>query len=260
MFEHSCPKCGRLLPDDDINRKTNIAFCRNCNVTLELKELKRSPVMMPDANLSQPPPGTWVRDTGMEKVIGATCRSVPKAIVVGLVGIFWNVPVLAFVAVNIIATVNKMGIRLPDTIPAQLREAGTKMPLGIVCFLWLFLTPFVAIGVAMFDAFLSYLYGRVEVFLADGLGNIMTPFCGFQKRRPFKPAEVKRVWIDRTRHRTKRGTRYSYDILMEMTEGKPIKFGSYLRDDRRNFVAAALNAELAKHVGPSDSKESFRLV
>ncbi len=246
MLVQYCRKCGGAIPDADVNDATRVAFCRFCNLTFDLSKLKRDEVEEPYADLTHPPPGTWYRDDGMTKVIGATCRSTSGAIVTGLVALVWNVPILILLGIISLATLGSLGIRLPDSWPRQLREAGSKMQPWMSCCTWLFMTPFVLIWFAMFDAFMAYLIGKEEVTIDSGTANLSRPLCGIQRRKPFNPEEIKRVWIKATRYRTKTGTRTRHHILLERDGAKPLKLGTYLKDDQRNFVAAALHAELVK--------------
>ena len=246
MLIQYCRKCGGAIPDGDVNEATDVAFCRTCNLTFDLTELKRDEVEEPFADLTEPPPGAWYRDDGMTKVIGATCRSTSGAIVTGLVAVVWNVPILVLIGIIFLASLGSLGVKLPDSWPKQLREAGSQMQPWMSCCTWLFMTPFVLFGFVFFDTFMAYLMGKEEVTIGGGLANLSRPLCGFPRRKPFNPEEIKRVWIKETRYRTKSGTRTRHHIQLERDGAKPIKLGSHLTDDRRNFVAAALHAELVK--------------
>lgn len=246
MLVQYCRKCGGMIPDGDVNDAKRVAYCRVCNLTFDLNDLKRDEVDEPYADLTKPPPGTWYRDDGMTKIIGATCRSTSGAVVTGLVCLVWNVPILVLIGIIFLATLGSLGVHLPDSWPKPFREAGSKMQPWMSCCTWLFMTPFVLFGFMFFDAFMAYLMGKEEVTIGGGMANLSRPLCGFPRRTSFNPEEIKRVWIKTTRYRTKRGMRTRHHIQLERDGAKPIKLGTYLKDDQRNFVAAALHAELIK--------------
>lgn len=118
---------------------------------------------------------------------------------------------------------------------------------GITIFLWLFLTPFIAVGLAMIAAFLSCLAGRTEISIRDWQGEIFSGIGPFGRRRKFKTEHVKNVRIEDKQWRDSDGDRRSStNILIELTEAKPLKFGSSLTHERRQFLAGALRKAILK--------------
>jgi hypothetical protein len=118
---------------------------------------------------------------------------------------------------------------------------GGPMGVGMTIFLWLFLTPFILVGLAMIAGFLSCLAGRTEVRVRDWQGEIFTGIGSFGFTKRFKTDAIKNVRIEDRQWRDSDGDRrQSTHILIDLLEGKPIKFGSALSDERRQFVAAAL--------------------
>jgi hypothetical protein len=120
------------------------------------------------------------------------------------------------------------------------------MGVGMTLFLWVFLTPFIAIGLAMFAAFLSCLAGKTELqiqgnqcVLFSGIGSL-----GWRKR--FSTSDVKDVRIEDKRWRDSDGdSRRNTQIIIESIQ-KPIKFGSMLTNERRQFVAGCAKKELVR--------------
>ncbi len=112
-------------------------------------------------------------------------------------------------------------------------------------FLWLFLTPFIAVGLFLLGTFFSSIAGRTEIKLNHKEGLVFTGVGPLGLRRRFDPETVKNVsiqdrsWNDSDGHRQKK-----VQIVLETRAGKEIKFGSMLTGPRRNFVAAALRQAL----------------
>ena len=133
---------------------------------------------------------------------------------------------------------------------------------GMTVFLWLFLTPFIVMGLAMLGGFVSALSGRTEMRIQDGQGVLYTGIGALGWRRRFNAQSVNEVRIDDRRWRDSDGdTRRTKQIVIEMVNGKAIRFGSMLRDDRMKFVAAAARKALQPwicHSVSSSQEEKFR--
>jgi hypothetical protein len=240
----TCPKCSQDIPTEDVNVGKDIAYCRGCNESFELSALTHGAELEAGADFSHPPAGAWRRSEGMETVIGATHRS-PGLAAAGLaVALFWNGIVSVFVSANTAATLRHLGLQLPAWFPGP-KMNGPLMPLGMTIFLWLFLTPFMAVGLVLIGTFLSYLAGHTDVRIANGQAVVFTGVGALGFRRRFDPRDVKDVRIEEGQWRDRNGyPRQTLRILVETREGKEIKFGTSLSAERRKFVAAALRREL----------------
>ncbi|MGZ8900760.1 MAG: hypothetical protein ACXW3Z_11745 [Limisphaerales bacterium] len=235
-----------MIPSDDINVGADVAFCRSCNVSHPLSGVARGTGIDPQVDLTRPPKGTWHRASGLGTVIGASHRSVGGAIGALAFAAFWNGIVSIFVAVALASTLALLGVPRPGWFPAPVMNGGA-MGVGITIFLWLFLTPFIAVGLAMIAAFFSCLAGRTEIQVKDWQGEVFSGVGPIGWRRKFKTEMVKDVRIDDKQWRDSDGDhRRNTQVLNEMTEGKAIKFGSSLNHERRQFVAAALRQALIK--------------
>ena len=191
-----------------------------------------------------PPAGAWYHTSPMGTVIGATHRSLGTAFGLLAVSLFWNGIVSAFVFLAINATMFVLHIPRPAWFPAA-KMNGSEIGVGMTIFLWVFLTPFIIIGLAMLGAFLSALGGRTEVAVRNGDAAIYTGLGSLGWRKRFSAQSVKDVRLEDKRWRdTKGALRGSRQIVLEMLGGKPIKFGSMLREDRLKFVAAAVRQAL----------------
>jgi hypothetical protein len=236
----TCPKCKQVIPSDDINVAKDIAYCRTCNLTHKLSTLAQINDLESGIDLNTPPPGAWRRQEGVETVIGATHRALGTAVAALFFCLFWNGIVSVFVLLNIASTFRHLHISVPSSFPAP-KMNGSLMSVGMTIFLWIFLTPFILIGLGMIWAFLSSLAGRTEVRITGAQGVVFTGIGAIGWPRRFDPATITDVrledlsWNDNESYR-----RRNSSIVLETREGKQIRFGSSLSNDRRKFVAAAV--------------------
>ena len=246
MVTPTCPKCRQLIPAEDINVAADVAFCRACNGAQILSELAHGTGIDPNVDLLRPPAGAWQREQALGRVIGATHRSAGGAIGSLLFGTFWNGIVSIFVALAVASTVALFGVSLPGWMPKPIMN-GSAMGVGMTLFLWLFLSPFIVVGVVMIGAFLMCLGGKTEVRVRDWQGEIFTGIGSLGFRKKFNTQAVKNVRIEDKQWRDSDGDqRRSTQIIIDMVEGKPIKFGSGLTEARRQFVAAALRSAVVR--------------
>jgi hypothetical protein len=173
-------------------------------------------------------------------VAGASHRSVGGAIGIFLFAAFWNGIVSIFVGLALASTLSLLGLQPPAWLPAPMSK-GSPMGLGFTIFLWLFLTPFIAIGLAMIVGFFSCLAGKTEVRIRDWEWELFQGIGPLGRRRKFRTEQVKDVRIEDQQWRDSDGDRHrKTHILVELTEGKPIKFASSLTEERRQFLAASM--------------------
>lgn len=244
MLTPTCSKCGKAIPSEDVNVANDVAYCRPCNLTYKLSELTDATVVPLTVDLLHPPNGAWHRSDGMGVVIGATQRSIGSAMGLLFFALFWNGIVSVFVAVALGSTLRLLGVPIPAWYPSPMNK-GVPMGIGMTIFLWIFLTPFIAIGLAMIGAFFSSLAGKTEITLQSSEGSIFNGIGWLGFRRRFRISSVRDLRMEAQTWTSNQGNRNrKTNIVMELTEGKPIKFGSGLTDERRTFVAAALRKSL----------------
>jgi hypothetical protein len=240
----NCPRCHALIPSEDVNVAKDIAFCRPCNLSHELSGLTTGEFIDLDVDLRQPPRGAWFRQYGIETVIGASHRSLGGAIALFFFSLFWNGIVSVFVFLTALSTLKHLGVQLPSWV-SSLMSKSTPMPLAMTIFFWLFLTPFILIGLGLVIGFLSSLGGRTELRLQ---GNDVVLFSGIGPiglRKRFRVSDVKSVKLESKRWRdTDGGPHQNSQIVIEKHSGKPLRFGSGLHKDRRRFLAAAVKKTL----------------
>jgi hypothetical protein len=238
-----CSRCNRPIAGEDINVANDVAYCRSCNLSFSLSDLTHGGLDA-EVNLNNPPSGAWCQSDGSGTVVGATHRSLGTSVGALAVGLFWNGIVSMFVLLNLSSTMRLLHIPVPEWFPAP-KMNGDTMSVGMTLFLWLFLTPFIAVGLAMVGAFASALAGRTEVRLGNADGSVFTGIGALGLRRRFVPSEVKDVRIDDRQWRDNDGDRRRRTcIVLETRPGKRIRFGTMLTEERRSFVAAAVRQKL----------------
>ncbi len=162
------------------------------------------------------------------------------------ISLFWNGIVSVFVLVAISATLQQLHVPTPDWFPAP-KMNGDAMTVGMTIFLWIFLTPFIAIGSIMIGAFFSAVAGRTEVEIRQSEGTIFVGIGPLGWRRRFNCGTVKDVRVEDKSWRNSDGGRQNKtQIVIETQDGKQIEFGSMLREDRMKFVAAGVRQALLR--------------
>jgi hypothetical protein len=241
----TCPGCKAVIPSEDVNVANDIAYCRACNLSHRLSSLTLGTALDENVDVTRPPAGTWYQRDGIGLTIGGTHRSLGQAFALLFFCCFWNGIVSIFVLLALGSTLMRLGVPLPHWFPSPMSK-GSPMPLGMTIFLWLFLTPFIAIGLGLLFGFLSSLLGRTEVRIQDGEASVFSGIGAVGLRKRFSTSEVRDVRIEDKRWRDSDGdSRRNTRIVIE-TNRKPITFGSMLTDERRKFVAAAARKELLR--------------
>lgn len=239
MATPTCTKCRRVIPSDDINVAKDVAYCRQCNVSYRLSDLTFGNESDPGVNLQHPPQGAWYRTNGATIVVGATNRSLGAALGVLFVTLFWNGIVSVFVTQAIVGTLYNFQIPIPAWFP---KMGGSSTGPGETLFLWLFLTPFIMIGLIAVVLCFSTLFGRTEVKIANTRGAVFIGIIALGWYRRFDPSQVRDVRTNEVRNEGKE----TITILIETREGKQIKFGSHITNERRQFIFGALRKTLLK--------------
>lgn len=240
-----CPRCKGVIPSEDINVAKDIAYCRNCNLSQSLSALTSGAVVDEDVNLSQPPAGAWFRHDPDVMAVGATNRSLSGAFGMLIFTLFWNGIVGFFVLVAVAETMRHLGISMPSWFPPFMAKSNNS-PVGLIVFLWLFLTPFITVGLITFGVFLNCVGGRGEVRVQNGRGVLFTGIGPLGSRKQFEASDVRdvrledRSWFDSQGHPCRKA-----QIIIE-TGSQSIQFGSMFSDERRRFVAGVLKKELVR--------------
>lgn len=241
----TCPLCQKIIPPDDCNPGRDLAYCRSCREAFSLAELTLEVATGEVVDLARPPSGTWYRSGASGTVAGASHRSILKALFALIFGLFWNGIVSVFVVFALSGTLHVLHLPAPSWFPAPVMNDKTMAP-GMVTFLWLFLTPFILVGLATVGAFLSSIAGRTEIRLRDGKGSVFVGLGPLGWSRNFVPGQVKSVKVEDRSWQDSDGDRHRRAVIALTLERKTITFGSGLSDQRRRFLAAALRQSLRK--------------
>lgn len=237
----ACPQCRQALVADDINVAKDLAYCRKCNLAHELSMLVKANATGGQFDLNDPPPGiSWAQDT-RGTVIIASHRSWMRALGLLAASLFWNGIVSVFVALALSGTFHHLGVTAPEWFPAP-KMNDVTIGKGELIFLWLFLTPFIAVGTGLALAFLSTLAGRTEVRVHLNQGSVFVGIGRLGWSRRFAPSEVKRVTL--VEHAGEDSSRSQFTAQIEQENGKRIKFGSLLKEERLLFLISALQQAL----------------
>jgi membrane protein implicated in regulation of membrane protease activity len=244
MVTPTCPKCKQAILSEDVNVANDVAYCRACNLSHPLSALTRGAELDENIDPGNPPAGAWQTNDGMGCVIGANHRSIGTAIGALAFGLFWNGILSVFLCIAIAGTLRNLGLPIPHWFPAPIMN-GSPMGVGMTIFLWLFLTPFILVGLFMIGMFLSCVAGRMEVRINNPEGVVFTRIGALGYRRRFVTSAVKEVRVEDRSWRDSDGDRQRKTyIVIETREGKQLKFGSMLTEERRKFVAGALRRVL----------------
>lgn len=242
MTTPTCSKCQRVIPADDINVARDVAFCRSCSLSYALSDLTHEDEEESNVDLNRPPNGTWHRETAIGTVVGASHFKLKSAAGLLFVTLFWNGIVSIFVTLAVAATLKNLHITPPESFPVP-KMNGKEMGVGITVFLWLFLTPFITIGSILAVSLLSTLFGRTEVEVSGGIASIRV---GIGPVAWTRRLDLSQMGTLRLHENVNRNGGNTESILVETRDGKEIKFGSLLPDNRRRYLLAALKAMLRR--------------
>ena len=233
-----CPKCRAAIPPDDVNVKEGVAFCRACNTLTRLADLADQ-AEITAADPASPPQGCDFSSNGNETTITVSARSAGAAIGALFFSLFWNGIVSVFVLVAIAGSLQHIFGSVPAWFPApSMGKAGQTIPVGMLLFLWVFLMPFILIGILMLCVFFVSVAGRIEVQIRPDLASVFIGCGPLGWTRRFDPATVKSVTIGQTTWQ--QNNRSKPVVVIDC--GRQIRFGSMLPDDRRNWLGAILKS------------------
>lgn len=259
MSNLTCPNCGAAIPADAVNIGEGVALCRSCSTLTRLSALApASPAAAAEesslagVNPGAPPRGCSMSGDGAQTVLVASARSLSGAAGALFFAVFWNGIVSVFVCIALASTIKHLFGSVPSWFPAPPMNsgsgttAGAGMPLGMTIFLWVFLLPFIGIGLLVAGVTLVCLFGRVEARVRTDRAVVFTGFGPVGWRRSFDPAKVRSVKIGETTWKQNDRTKPVIEIEGEET----VRFGSMLPEGRRVWLAAALREILVPSAAP----------
>src|SRR4051794_8972391 len=90
-----------------------------------------------------------------------------------------------------------LGVDVPEWFPAPVMN-NQPIGVGMNIFLWIFLTPFIMIGLGLLIFFVACLIGSTEVRLNSSKGVVRTAIGPFRYSRRFDSRSVRDVRINET--------------------------------------------------------------
>lgn len=214
-----CPKCKQAIAGDDVNVVTDVGRCRRCDEVYVLSSLVHSTETGP-LDLDNPPRGAWYRAEFNGFVVGATTRH-PMA--------FFLVPFMCLWSGGSLGGIY-----------------GTQVVQGkFNALMSLFGIPFVLGTLFLGTVALMAVCGKVVVEVFDSEGAVFTGIGPFGWRRPFNPLEVTSVRVERYA-----SANNQQPMTIVLDGPHKLRFGSGLREARRDFIANVLRQELAKGKRP----------
>ena len=246
MPVYVCSQCQNTIPAEDINVASDVAFCRPCNHATKLSDLTSAKVPVPlmEFDPTNPLYGTWARGGPDNMELFASHRDLCGAWVALWPCVFWNSIVLASLVLMISSTLNLLGVQMPNWF---YDIDGSELGVGETLLMWLFLTPFILVGLCKFFSVLSCLFGRTTLRIGHSGGELFTgigPF-GWTRRFLFLPSDVRyedRHW------RVLNGIRSMQGVLV-FKDGKEMTFGSNCPPERLQFLVAGAKTTLRSLVG-----------
>ncbi|MDR1011900.1 MAG: hypothetical protein LBM04_12395 [Opitutaceae bacterium] len=152
-----------------------------------------------------------------------------------------------FVCLAIAGTLRHAGIPVPEWFPAPSGENsdGLAEGFGGLLFLWLFLTPFILIGMTMIAGVGVSLFGRIEITIqADtDAGRVFSGVGNIGRTRKFIPSQVVETGCTNTSWTF--NNEHQKVVFFRTRDGKMIKFGTLLPENRRSFLIYALKRVLS---------------
>ncbi len=180
-----------------------------------------------------PPKGAWYTSNHAGKFIGAAHRDLGAGLAALVFGLFWNSLLSIFTAFGLSATFHNLHISLPNWLPA-FKFGVDSMDVPMTIYYWIFLLPFILVGLFCIGWFLSSMFGRTEVRVLNAAGTIFVGLGRFGYTRRFDASGVKNVLFRRVRSTEGSDTNV---VVMMTSNGRRIKFGSMLTEERCRFMA-----------------------
>ena len=244
----TCDSCGGEIGGEDVNVKADTAYCRSCGtLSKPSRLLADAEAGVDDALADRPPPGcSTVEGFGGGRTLRCSARSLGGAIGAIALALFWNGITGVFVAFNTAATLHFLGLTVPGGFEEEL-NMGPWMAAG----LWLFLTPFILVGLTLISVALLKLFGHVSVRVGPGGGRVFTGVGPVGWPRRFDAGDVESVNVGVASWQE--NDRDVPAVVIERGGRGPLRFGTALTPERRAWLVAALRRAIAeREVGASN--------
>jgi hypothetical protein len=201
-----------------------VAYCRGCDKAYPLSELARG-VETLNVDLSTPPKGAWFRDDGMEASIGSVWRNLSTGVFFLIFSVFWNTITWGLLSAMLLGGTNVTGPGITH------RNGVTTVDTAA----YLFMIPFVLVGLGMATATIAIWFGRAEVTIRGKDAVLFRGVGSVGRRTPFDLTSVTGVSIEKSN--ISRNGRPMQHISID---GPGITFGTGFNKDQQKFIVASL--------------------
>lgn len=219
-----CPTCRASFPDDDVNVGKDVAYCKACDKAYTLSELASGREVLPP-DLASPPKGAWYRDEGSHVSMGSTWRSFAVGGFFLVFAAFWNTITWGMIAAMLMGGKNVSGPGITTTNGVTTVGAAA----------YLFMIPFVLVGLGMASAAITVLFGRVELTVRGQEVELFRGVGSIGRRTRFDLTTVTGVRIKESSIRQNGRPMHHISV-----DGPGITFGAGLNDNQKQFLAGAL--------------------
>lgn len=250
----TCPKCGAIIPTEDINVSTDVAACRSCGTMHKAGELVHDDVV--DAQhaeaaqtLAGPQPaGVVWRDDGQTLLLKTSVACRPIGFFLLVFGGFWGLFALLMMGDLIGQAIG--GPPAAAVAPEDASEFDRKrvemensMRSGMAVGDWV-------MGIVLTLISSLFLYGaavamlaRITIRVRPDQGTIVKGLFPFFSRKEFDPARVTAV-IEQADTGTRVNGRTPTKIVIKA--GEDVGFGGFMTEARRKWILAILQANLLR--------------
>jgi len=207
----------------------------------EKQKPKRAPRASNDElDFDHPPRGVAMERTPDGGVV-ITSRIFSGATVFFTVfALFWNGITSVFVCSIVGMTLAKFGI---DTPFGGITMEGSGEPASLV-FLWLFITPFILVGIGTALFALRGIFGKCVITVCHDAASVRTGVGFLARTQHFSPQSIKRVGWHSPYSQNNTPV---YHLLVEMNNGRQIKLPGF-NNTRMAWIAHALGIVLGRPV------------
>lgn len=232
-----------------MNVTADTAYCRPCGSLHRLSALLGEPPAPRDADdeladvqFDKPPRGCTSEHDGHLQTV-AVRRGGGLGTVAGLafMCVFWNGITSVFVLICLASSLSHAGVQLPIWFPTPDMD-DDPIPLGMTLFMWVFLTPFILVGLTMLGTLLVAAVGRVAVRFTADAGSVFIGVGPIGWRRRFDPREVTAVKIGKSQWQSDGEPQPV--VMIQSRGGHKLRFGSMLSDRRRAWLVWELRRVL----------------
>ena len=237
MLKHSCQKCRRVIPVDDIDAANNLLYCRPCQLTYRLSEITWLADELVAFQPESPPSGVTMQTEDGITLIRAYNRNIELGVALFLGCLFLNCFVFGFAWFTIGAVLYNLHWTVPVCFPSLPIFNGYVSGWPEIIAIWLGLTPLILIGIRLLSGTLNCFFGHTIVALAGNQSSIFTGVKWLGRWRRFDAFQIADVQLF---PKCPGETPKSNGIRLVLKSGKEIEFGSTMSKERRSFVLQAL--------------------